>query len=113
MEEILAAEGVPFDLCLPDRHGEVALHFAAVASCPMAAYALAKACPASCLVANQGGKTACDIAKEKNFLEVGPLPWYLRHCTWPRFGEAALLSLFIRITSDMFKELSLSYPHKP
>jgi hypothetical protein len=75
LEEILSIEGLEFDLCIADKQGDVALHFAAAASCPMAAYALTKACPGSCLVANKAGKTACDVAKDKNFLEASFLRW--------------------------------------
>lgn len=53
-----------------DRHGDTPLHLAASASCPMAAYAIAKASPSSCLVRNKEGSTAADIANLKSYGEV-------------------------------------------
>lgn len=68
IEEVLSVAGV--NCGLKDEVGNTPLHFAATASCPMAAYALAKACPESCLAKNKAGKTAADIAKESSFGEV-------------------------------------------
>ena len=56
--------------CLEDRRGNVPLHFAASANCPMAAYAIAKSCPQSCLARNKAGKTPADLAKASNLGEV-------------------------------------------
>lgn len=64
----MAVPGVKSDI--KDKDGNFPLHFAAAASCPMAAYALAKCNPGSCLARNRHGKTAAAVAKEKNFGEV-------------------------------------------
>ena len=56
--------------CLEDRRGNVPLHFAASANCPMAAYAITKSCPQSCLARNKAGKTPADLAKASNLGEV-------------------------------------------
>lgn len=74
LEDLLLLEDVAIDFSLKDRNGQTALHFAASAGCPMAAYALAKACPDLCLAFNKAGKIPSDIAKEKNYLEVSTAP---------------------------------------
>lgn len=63
-------ENLAINFGLKDKNGETVLHFAATAGCPMAAYALAKACPKLCLEKNKAGKSPPDVARDKSFLEV-------------------------------------------
>lgn len=63
-------EDLAIDFEVRDKNGDTVLHFAATAGCPMAAYALAKACPKLCSERNGAGKIPSDVAKEKNYLEV-------------------------------------------
>ena len=70
LEEVLLLDNLAVDFELKDKNGDSVLHFAAAAGCPMAAYALAKACPKLCLSENKAGKTPPELARDKTFLEV-------------------------------------------
>ena len=70
LEELLLLKDVAIDFEVKDKNEETILHFAAAAGCPMAAYALTKACPKLCLETNKDDKSPPDVAKEKNYLEV-------------------------------------------
>lgn len=67
---MLLIDNLAINFTLKDKNGDSVLHFAAAAGCPMAAYALAKACPKLCLGDNNVGKTPPELARDKNFLEV-------------------------------------------
>lgn len=58
--ELLLGAGA--DVMASDASGDTPLHFAAVHGHPMAAYSLAKVCPAACLARNARAQAPLDVA---------------------------------------------------
>ena len=52
-----------FDPVVQDHNGDTALHLAAIHGCPMSAFNLTKAAPATCLTRNLKEQRPADVAK--------------------------------------------------
>ena len=62
-----------FDPVVQDHNGDTALHLAAIHGCPMSAFNLTKAAPATCLTKNQKQQRPADVAKACERGEVASL----------------------------------------